>query len=224
MLYQKGEKLKELIETLKNIPVLSGLDESKFVMSKEDLEKFKAPIEKAFYDLNTALYNTLIGGNSQDVSTACINVTTVLRTNFKTDLIDHFYSEKYYFYVSMFSDLIEELIERYKDYEEDLHSIYKIYSYLYNDDYKLFDDFEELHELLYDLCHIKSDFSRVIHDSTKNYLQHSIELIIEEINNFIKEECKKQYLNPDVLPNRLRKLIYLVKTKLPFNLTTDEAE
>ena len=41
MLYQKGEKLKELQQTIKEIPIRSDLKQSNFVMSKKEFKKFE---------------------------------------------------------------------------------------------------------------------------------------------------------------------------------------
>lgn len=226
MLYQKGEKLKELKQTIKNIPKLSELDESTFVMSKEELEKFKANIEYIFNDLNTALYNTLLHGieteNKENIELACNEVIAVLRRNYTQDLVNNFYEEKQVFYDFMFFELVDDLKEHYHEYRDSLTTIQQAYTDLRREE-KIF-DFPEIEVLIEDYYAIKRDFDRVYCESTKTYLTHSIELIFKRISELVKEECKKRYLCMDVLPNTLRKLIYFLKKELELNLDSENSE
>ncbi len=226
MLYQKGEKLEVLKETLKNLPKLSGLDESKFVMSEEELKEFKARIEDVLNNLNTALYNTLLHGieteNKKNIELACDNVITVLRRNYTQDLVNDFYKEKQVFYDFMFFELIDDLMERYREYRDSLITIQQAYTDLRREE-KIF-DFNEIECLIEDYYAIKRDFDRVYCDSTKTYLIHAIELIFKKISELVKEECQQKYLCTDVLPNKLRKLIYLLEKELALNLDSETSE
>lgn len=226
MLYQKGEKLEILKETLKAVPKISELKDSNFSMSEEELQKFKSSISCEFNNLNTALYNTLLNGkeeiNKENVKTACDNIVVYLKEHFKADLVDSFYEEKQHFYDFMFFILIDDLIKHYPEYQDSLKVIQQAYTDLRNEE-NIF-DFPEIEELIEDYKEIKRDITRVYCDSTKAYLTHSIELIFEKISELVKEECKKQYLCMDVLPNKLRKLIYLLKKKLEFKLDSKDSD
>lgn len=226
MLYHKGEKLEVLKETLKSVPALSGLDKSKFVMSAEDIENFKSRIEPVFNDLNTALYNTLLRGTKaekqENIELACEDVIAVLKRNYTQDLVNCFYEEKQDFYDFMFFILIENLKKHYSEYENSLSTIQQAYTDLRREE-KIF-DFSEISFLIEDYYAIKRDFDRVYCDSTKTYLTHSIELIFEEISELVKVECQKRYLCMDVLPNNLRKLIYMLNKELELNSDSEDSE
>jgi len=220
MLYQKGEKLAELCQTLNAIPEISHLDVSLFTLSEEDSKKFKSKIESIFNDLNTALFNTFLSGTpdecKENIEIACNNVIEVLEDKYTQDLIQSFYKEKKLYYDFMFSDLIDDLKSHYPEYREPLSNIQNAYSDLLENE-EIF-DFPNIEGLLKDHFYIRNDLLyNVRNDSTKNYLTHCLELIYEEITKLVKEECAKEYLNPDVLPNILRKLTYYLEDKLGLN-------
>jgi len=68
MLYQKGEKLAELRQTIKEIPLRADLKESEFVMSKKEFKKFEASIIKPFNNLNSVLFSTLTNEKTEDTT------------------------------------------------------------------------------------------------------------------------------------------------------------
>lgn len=225
MLYQKGEKLAKLCQTLNDIPKISNLEESLFTMSEEKLKEFKANILCVFNDLNDALFSTLLDGTSDEckesIEIACNNVIEVLKNNYTKDLVQSFYKEKKLYYDFMFSYLIDDLKSHYPEYRDILSNIHKTYSNLL-DEQDLF-DFPKIESLLDDHFYITRDLLHsAFYDSTKTYLTHCLELIYEEISKNVKEECTRKYLNPDVLPNRLRKLIYYLEYKLNLNLKSEE--
>ena len=220
MLYQKGEKLAELCQTLNAIPEISHLDVSLFTLSEEDSKKFKSKIESVFNDLNTALFNTFLSGTpdecKESIEIACNNVIEVLENNYTNDLIKSFYKEKKLYYDFMFSDLIDDLKSHYPEYRDSLSNIHNAYSDLLTE--KEIFDFPSIEILLEDHFYIIRDLMHhVSYDSTKTYLIHCLELIYEEISKNVKEECIKEYKNPDVLPNRLRKLAFYLEDKLGLN-------
>lgn len=220
MLYQKGEKLKELQQALNDIPTISHLDVSLFTLSEEDAKKFKSKIEIIFNDLNTALFNTFLSGTPDEcnkrIEIACNNVIEVLENNYTKDLVQSFYKEKKRYYDFMFSDLIDDLKSHYPEYRDSLSNIQNTYSDLLTEE-EIF-DFPNIKILLEDHFYIRNDLLyNVRNDSTKNYLTHCLELIYEEISKNVKEECAKEYLNPDALPNILRKLTYYLEDKLGLN-------
>ena len=225
MLYQKGEKLTELCQTLNDIPKISNLKVSQFTMSEHELKKFKANIEYIFNDLNTALFNTLLCGTpgecKERIEIACNNVIDVLKNNYTQDLVKSFYKEKQLYYDFIFFSLIDDLEHHYPEHKNTLSTISNAYTDLRNEE-KIF-DFPEIDILLEDHFYIKRDLiHNVSYDTTKTYLTHCLELIYEKISNIVKEECAKEYKNPDVLPNILRKLTYYLEDKLSLNLKSKE--
>lgn len=225
MLYQKGEKLAELCQTLNAIPEISHLDVSLFTLSEEDAKKFKSKIEIIFNDLNTALFNTFLSGTPDEcnkrIEIACNNVIEVLENNYTKDLVQSFYKEKKRYYDFMFYDLIDDLKSHYPEYRDSLSNIQNTYSDLLTEE-EIF-DFPEIETLLEDHFYIKRDLMHhVNYDSTKTYLTHCLELIYEKISELVKEECTKRYKNPDVLPNRLRKLAFYLEDKLSLKLKSEE--
>lgn len=233
MLYQKGEKLAELRQTIKDIPSLSGLNQSDFVMSKREFKKFEAPILKLFNNLNTVLFNTLINSKTEDeninaVRSATNKIFLYLEENFEHDLIDYFYEEKLKIYEKMFVIIVRnEMCERFPMYKDILLIIPNLFwkkrkeyenkfpkiSYLINVHDEIIKDKKDDKDIRYRL-----------YDSTIMYLNHCVEMIYEEISEVVKKQCKEKYLNPDVLPNMLRQLIYLIKSELPFVFDEDEEE
>lgn len=226
MLYQKGEKLKVLKETIESIPALSGLKESDFVMSAKEIKKFEAPIRKVFKELNDVLYNTLISSEDTDtkrdkVYWAVESVALYLLEHYEEDLIDNFYEEKLYFYENMFVILVRnELCVRYKEYKDMLITIPNAYWKLTKNDKR--PAFHQISHFISDYQDISEDIDNILQDATKAHLTHCLELILEKISELVKEECKKEFLNPAVLPDRLRHLIYLLKSELSLALDTEE--
>lgn len=218
MLYQKGEKLKELRQTIKEIPMRSDLKQTDFVMSKKALKSFEAPILKLFHTLNAFLFNTLISNKSKidkcnDIVGAVDNVIAFLDENYQKDMQDYFYEEKLEIYEKMFVILVEDqLCKRFSEYKDVLDDISKAY---WRNKENSETKFLQISALIGAHKEITEDMDNGIYDSTATYLEHSIEMIYEEISELIKAECEMHYLNPDVLPNRLRQLIYLLKSELP---------
>lgn len=231
MLYQKGEKLAELRQTIKDIPSLSGLNPSEFVMSKREFKKFEAPILKLLNNLNTVLFNTLINSktedeNSNDVRNATNKIFLYLEENFEHDLIDYFYEEKLKVYEKMFVILIrDEMCERFPIYKDVLLTIPNLFWKKRNEYNNRFPKISYLIDVQDEITKDKKDDKDIryrLYDSTIMYLNHCVEMIYEEIAELVKKQCKEKYLNPDVLPNMLRQLIYLIKSELPIVFEEEE--
>jgi len=227
MLYQKGEKLKELQQTIKDIPTLSGLSTTDFVMSKKALKSFEIPILKLFNTLNTFLFNTLISKKSEedkrkDVYDAVENIVSFLEERYDKDLREYFYEEKLELYEKMFIILVRnELYKRFPEYKDILSAIPNAYR---EHQKKSETKFPEISRLINIHIEISEDRENGVYDSTAMYLDHSIEMIYEEISELIKNQCTMKFLNPDVLPNSLRQLIYLLKSELPIIFEKNEDE
>lgn len=218
MLYQKGEKLKELTQTIKDIPKLSGLDEALLVMSNEDFSTFITPINNLFEQLNKALFSTLSNYNCQQTKTtlvtdACDKIICYLKENHINDLINNFYENKADIYENLFVDLINKLMLIYPHYAFILKKIPEAYAILANERGQYYfglisvyiKKHKELHEDLK---------NGNLHDSTRAYIIHSMELILENICNLIKEECSEPYTSEEDFSNNLRKLIFVLKKEL----------
>lgn len=234
-LYQKGEKLAELRQTIKDIPILSGVDQSEFVMPKREFKKFESSILKPINNLNSVLFSTLTNEKTEDenrelVYSAVESVVLYLNENYKHDLEDYFFEEKLSVYEKLFVILIRnKLNNQYPEYKDLLEVIPKTFwkekksyeikfpkiSYLINVQDEITKDKKDDKDIRYRL-----------YDSTIMYLNHCIEMIYEDISKLVNEECNEKYLNPDVLPNKLRQLIYLLKSSLPvaFEESNNEEE
>lgn len=228
MLYQKGEKLAELRQTIKEIPIRSGLKESDFAMSKSELKKFERPIINLFNNLNSVLFTTLFNSkttdeNRNDVYCAVEKIVRYLEEHFKQDLKDCFFEEKLAIYENMFVILVRDKLSiRYKDYKNLLELIPKAY---WNISESYQEDFKKLSHLLETHDNITTDMdSKVFYSTTYEYLEHALEMVYEEISETIKRHCEAEYLNSNVLPNELRKLIYLIRTELPIAFEEDETD
>lgn len=232
MLYQKGEKLEVLKETIEKIPTLSKLHPSYFALTKDEKQKFEAPIRKLFRELNRTLYDTLLSNESEDEKTVKVytvveKIILFLDKNFKRDIIEFFHEEKLSFYENMFVILVrDELCVRYKEYRETLLKIPKQYNDMYNaykaevfkypriDDF--ISDFKELNEDLLDTP---------LYDCTRTYLSHCLELILEQISECVKDECKKcaeDESYSSYYASRLRYLIYLLKKEFKLDTVSDK--
>ena len=227
MLYQKGEKLAELRQTIKDIPTLSKLLPSDFIMSKSEFKKFETPILKLFNKLNKVLFKTLTNGKTEDenrdaVYNAVEEIVRYLEENYKHDLRDYFYEEKLDVYEKMFVILVrDELYKRYREYKDLLESIPKAF---WNKAKEYETNFPRISYLINIHNEINEDIESNLFDSSIMYLTHSLETIYEEISELIKAECEIEFLNPDVLPNMLRQLIYLLKSELSIVFEEDEDE
>lgn len=228
MLYQEGEKLKVLKETIKSVPQLAELDESNFILSGDDYTQFTSPITAVYNHLSNALFNTLLNTDSKAVKRAKKDeaidaVINYLNEHYKTDLIDNFYEEKIKFYDYMFAILMsEELSKHFPNYKNDFETIRSIYLDL-KEKKEIF-DFRKVKELIMDYKSVDAQLGFITYSRAAIYLIHGKEMILEEISNIIKRECKTMYKKPDILPNRLRQLIYLVKAELELDLGTEDEQ
>jgi len=104
------------------------------------------------------------------------------------------------------------LYKKYPEYKELLEAIPKAF-WKERKAYKT--NFPTISHLINVHDEIHQDLNTHLSDSTILYLYHAIEMIYEEISLLIEAECELKYKNPDVLPNKLRQLIYLIKSELP---------
>ena len=227
MLYQKGEKLKELQQTIKNIPTLSGIKESDFVMPEKAIRQFEKPIRRIFNELNNVLYSTLISSESQEEKTDKVyktvgQIVLYLEEHYKEDVIDNFYEEKLVFYQNMFVILVKnELCVRYREYEDILKTIPSAYWKTVKEHKP--PTFRAISCFISDYQDISKDIKNFqIQEQTETYLTHCLELILEKISELIKDECKEEFLDSDFRTNRIRHLIYLLKSELSLDLQTEE--
>ena len=225
MLYQKGEKLKELQQTIKEIPIRSDLKQSNFVMSKKEFKKFELPILKLFNNLNNVLFNTLTNEKTEDENRGMVyravgDIILYLDENNEHDLRDYFYEEKLAVYEKMFVILVrDELYKRYKEYTDLLRLIPNAFLKKRKESESKFPKIPYLIDVYRE---ITEDIENAVYDSTVMYLNHPIEMIYQEISDIIKNQCEMEFLNPDVLPNHLRQLIYLLKSELPIVFEENE--
>ena len=227
MLYQKGEKLAKLRQTIKDIPLYADLKRSEFIMPKKELKKFESSIIKPFNNLNSVLFSTLTNEKTEDenrdmVYRAISNIILYLVDNYEHDLEGYFYEERLALYEKFFVILVrDKLYKKYPEYKDLLEVIPKEFRKEQKTDETKFPRISYLinvHDEIYE------DLDSGLSDSTVLYLYHSIEMIYEEISELIIEESETDYLNPDVLPNRLRQLIYLLKSELPNVFEEPESE
>lgn len=232
MLYQKGEKLKELKDTIENIPTLSKLHPSYFALSKDEKQKFEAPIKKLFRELNRTLYDTLLSNESEDEKTAKVytvveKIVLFLDENFSRDLFLFFHKEKLSFYEKMFVILVrDELCVRYKEYRETLLLIPKHYNDMYNKKMRMAFKYPGIDDLISDFRELNEDLlDTPLYDCTRNYLSHCLESILEQIAGYVKHECNKcveDESHSDYYATRLRYLIYLLKKEFKLDTVSDK--
>ena len=232
MLYQEGEKLKELKDTIDSIPTLSKLHPSYFVLSKDEKQKFEAPIRKLFRELNRTLYDTLLSNESEDEKTVKVytvveKIILFLDRNFKRDIIEFFYEEKLSFYEKMFVILVrDQLCVRYKEYKQTLLKIPKQYTDMYNAYKAEVFKYPRINDFISNFKELNDDLlNKPLYGCTKTYLTHFLELILEQISGCVKDECKKcaedeSYSN--YYASRLRYLIYLLKKEFKLDTVSDK--
>ena len=133
-----------------------------------------------------------------------------------------FFEEKLRLYDDLYIHFIKNhLIKTYPEYKRWLHSLVVKYSELIAT-LKIFNfpEYESLLHLYTDLQNgLETDLinNYCFEDDTVNFIAHSAELLIEKVQDMFAGEVLKQG-KKYIKMNRIRKIIYLLKTRLDLDL------
>ncbi len=224
--YKKGQKKEGLTQDIKIVLNNEQFKKDLF-MSESDYYVFAGSIKKPIIDLNTVLLRTIIDDTSKEskeksVEQACNEVISIIKDHIRSDLKTRFFEEKLKLYDDLYMHFIKNhLIRVYPEYKRWLHSLVVKYSEL-KASLKIFNfpEYESLLHLYNDLqSGLETDLinNYCFEDDTVNFIAHSAELLIEKVQDMFAGEVLRQG-KKCIKMNRIRKIIYLLKTRLDLDL------